>query len=274
MFTLHHKDRTLSVEKPLVMGILNLTPDSFYSGSRYQTLDHILLQTEQMLEQGASLVDIGGQSTRPGSTRIPAPEEWARIEMPLKELIKRFPKIFISIDTYYAEVAKRSLNEGAFMINDISAGTMDALMLETVAEAEAPYVIMHMRGTPTTMQEYTQYADVTAEVIDYLQQRHAICMQAGITQVVIDPGFGFAKTISQNFELMSELEQFSALPCPLLLGISRKSFIYKTLDVMPEQALNGSTFLHAIGLQKGARILRVHDVKEAVESVRLFERLR
>jgi dihydropteroate synthase len=273
MFALRNKDRSLSVEKPLVMGILNITPDSFYRGSRYQQLDQVIAQAEQMLDQGAAILDIGGQSTRPGSDRVDALTEWSRIEAPVKAIVQRFSAAYISVDTYHAEVARRALGEGAFMINDISAGEMDSSMIETIATWGAPYVLMHMRGTPNTMQQHTHYQQVTEEVLSYLSERRAFCVKAGIKDLVIDPGLGFAKTIAQNFQLLSQLEQFSILPSPLLLGISRKSFIYKTLDQLPEQALNGSTFLHAIGLQKGARILRVHDVKEAVEAVKLFEKL-
>ncbi len=273
MFTLRNKERTLCVDKPLVMGILNATPDSFYAESRYQQLDTIVAKAEQMLQEGATILDLGGQSTRPESTRIDADTEWSRLEPAIGELVKRFSNAFLSIDTYCAEVARRALNEGAFMINDIAAGEMDPAMIETVAAAKAPYIIMHLRGTPETMQQHTQYDDVTNEVVDYLHQRRNFCLNAGIADVIIDPGFGFAKTIEQNFQLLSQLEQFAAIDAPLLLGISRKSFIYKTLGNSPDQALNGSTFLHAIGLQKGAKILRVHDVKEANEAVQLFERL-
>lgn len=273
MLTLRNKDRSLSVKKPLVMGILNITPDSFYSESRFQLLDQVIEQAERMLQQGATLLDIGGQSTRPGSERVDAVSEWSRIEAPVNAIIQRFPTAFISIDTYHASVAQRALDAGAFMINDISAGTMDPAMIGTVAKRGCPYVVMHMRGTPNTMQAHSQYDNVTKEVITYLANKTDECLQAGITDLVIDPGFGFAKNPAQNFQLLSQLERFTVLPHPLLLGISRKSFIYKTLGLPPEQALNGSTFLHAIGLQKGARILRVHDVKEAVEAVRLFEEL-
>lgn len=273
MFTLRNKERTLCVDKPLVMGILNATPDSFYAESRYQQLDTIVAKAEQMLQEGATILDLGGQSTRPGSTHIDADTEWSRLEPAIGELVKRFSNAFLSIDTYCAEVARRALSEGAFMINDIAAGEMDPAMIETVAAAKAPYIIMHLRGTPETMQQHTQYDDVTNEVVDYLHQRRNFCLNAGIADVIIDPGFGFAKTIEQNFQLLSQLEQFAAIDAPLLLGISRKSFIYKTLGNSPDQALNGSTFLHAIGLQKGAKILRVHDVKEANEAVQLFERL-
>lgn len=273
MFTLRNKERTLTVDKPLVMGILNSTPDSFYSGSRFVQTEQLVRKAEQMLEQGATLLDIGGQSTRPGSDRISADEEWDRIKDAISELTKRLPDAFLSVDTFSGEVARRALEAGVFMINDISAGEMDPDMIEIMAAAQAPYVIMHMRGTPATMQLNTDYQNVTQEVIQYLQKRLEHCIQTGVTDIVIDPGIGFAKTIEQNFQLMSQLEHFAIIKRPLLLGVSRKSFIYKTLGGTPEQALNGSTFMHAIGLQKGALLLRVHDVKEAVEAVRLYERL-
>jgi dihydropteroate synthase len=273
MFTLRNKERTLCVDKPLVMGILNSTPDSFYKDSRFMQTEQLVRQAAQMLEQGAALLDIGGQSTRPGSDRVSAEEEWNRIKNAISELTRRFPQAFLSVDTYHGEVARRALEAGVFMINDISAGEMDPTMIGVVAAAQAPYVIMHMRGNPTTMQENTHYQQVTKEVVHYLQTRVTDCVQAGISDIVIDPGIGFSKTIDQNFQLLSELEQFSVIKRPLLLGVSRKSFIYKTLGITPEQALNGSTFMHAIGLQKGALLLRVHDVKEAVEAVRLHEKL-
>ena len=273
MLTLRNKDRVLSVEKPQVMGILNITPDSFYSGSRYQQLDQVIARAESMLLNGAALLDIGGQSTRPGSIRIEAEAEWSRIASPIRAIMDRFPSVLLSVDTYHASVARRALEMGVFMINDISAGEMDPDMIETVASFFAPYVVMHMRGTPETMHENTQYEDVVEEVIFRLQQKIDYCLKVGIANVVVDPGLGFAKTAAQNFQLIAHLEKFSVLKCPIMIGLSRKSFIYKTLGCSPEQALNGSTFLHAVGLQKGARILRVHDVKEAVESVRLYEQL-
>lgn len=273
MFTLQHQKRILVVDKPQVMGVINLTPDSFYAESRLQQTDALLRRAEQMLQQGATILDVGGQSTRPGSTPLDAAAECARVLEPIAVLCERFPEAFVSVDTYHAAVAEQALQAGAFMVNDVSGGTLDPAMLSTVAKAQAPYVVMHMRGTPATMQQFTGYTDVTQEVIQYLQERLHHCRQAGIRDVVVDPGFGFAKTAAQNFTLLSRLQDFSVLKAPLLLGISRKSFIYKTLGVTPEEALNGSTFLHAIGLQKGALLLRVHDVKEAVEAVRLWENL-
>ncbi len=273
MFTLQSKDRTIVVDKPIVMGILNITPDSFFEGSRVVEMDQILRKAEQMLRAGATLLDIGGQSTRPGSERLSAEEECDRVILPIERLSSEFPQAFLSVDTYHAQVAEAAVNAGAHMVNDISAGLLDNKMLATVSKLQVPYVIMHMKGEPETMQKNTTYQNVLKDVIDFLAERKNACQKQGIRQIIIDPGIGFSKTIEQNFELIAKLEAFQELDAPLLLGISRKSFIYKTLNTDPAGALNGSTFLHAIGLQKGAKILRVHDVHEAVEAVRLFNAL-
>jgi dihydropteroate synthase len=273
MFTLQSKDRTIVVDKPIVMGILNITPDSFFEGSRVVEMDQILRKAEQMLRAGATLLDIGGQSTRPGSERLSAEEECDRVILPIERLSSAFPQAFLSVDTYHAQVAEAAVNAGAHMVNDISAGLLDNKMLATVSKLQVPYVIMHMKGEPETMQKNTTYQNVLKDVIDFLAERKNACQKQGIRQIIIDPGIGFSKTIEQNFELIAKLEAFQELDAPLLLGISRKSFIYKTLNTDPAGALNGSTFLHAIGLQKGAKILRVHDVQEAVEAVRLFNAL-
>lgn len=272
MFTLRNNERSLIVEKPLVMGILNLTPDSFFADSRVSDAD-VLKRAEQMIKDGATILDIGGQSTRPGSDRLSPEEELSRVLEPVKLIHKKFPEIFISIDTYYASVAQKAVEAGAFMVNDISAGSLDNDMLATVATLGVPYVLMHMRGNPNTMQSLTDYKEVVNEVSHFLKDKMALCRSMGIRDLIVDPGFGFAKTIEQNFEMINRLEEFSKLDAPLLLGISRKSFIYKTLNTSADNALNGSTFLHAIGLQKGASILRVHDVKEATEAVKLFTAL-
>lgn len=274
MFTLTHHQRVLTVDKPLVMGILNVTPDSFFSDSRVQTPDKIVERALQMVQEGATILDIGGQSTRPNSERISSGEEADRVLAPLEILRKEIPHIFISVDTYYASVARQAVEAGAFMVNDISAGSMDEEMLSTVAQLKIPYVLMHSRGTPNTMQSMTSYANVTQEVINFLQQKMQECNAMGIREVVVDPGLGFAKTIPQNFQLLRQLELFSALKAPILVGLSRKSFIYKTLNITAAEALNGSTFLHAFALQKGASILRVHDVREAAEAIRLYEELK
>lgn len=273
MFTLQSKDRTIVVDKPIVMGILNITPDSFFEGSRVVEMDQILRKAEQMLRAGATLLDIGGQSTRPGSERLSAEEECDRVILPIERLSSEFPQAFLSVDTYHAQVAEAAVNAGAHMVNDISAGLLDNKMLATVSKLQVPYVIMHMKGEPETMQKNTTYQNVLNDVIDFLAERKNACQKQGIRQIIIDPGIGFSKTIEQNFEIIAKLEAFQELDAPLLLGISRKSFIYKTLNTDPAGALNGSTFLHAIGLQKGAKILRVHDVQEAVEAVRLFNAL-
>lgn len=273
MFTLQSKDRTIVVDKPIVMGILNITPDSFFEGSRVVEMDQILRKAEQMLRAGATLLDIGGQSTRPGSERLSAEEECDRVILPIERLSSEFPQAFLSVDTYHAQVAEAAVNAGAHMVNDISAGLLDNKMLATVSKLQVPYAIMHMKGEPETMQKNTTYQNVLKDVIDFLAERKNACQKQGIRQIIIDPGIGFSKTIEQNFEIIAKLEDFQELDAPLLLGISRKSFIYKTLNTDPAGALNGSTFLHAIGLQKGAKILRVHDVQEAVEAVRLFNAL-
>jgi len=273
MFTLQSKDRTIVVDKPIVMGILNITPDSFFKESRVVEMDQILRKAEQMLLAGATLLDIGGQSTRPGSQRLSAEEECDRVLLPIERLSSEFPQAFLSVDTYHAQVAEAAVNAGAHMVNDIGAGLLDSKMLATVSQLQVPYVIMHMKGEPDTMLKNTNYQNILKEVIEFLAERKNACQKQGIQQIIIDPGIGFSKTIEQNFELIAKLEAFQELEAPLLLGISRKSFIYKTLNTDPAGALNGSTFLHAIGLQKGAKILRVHDVQEAVEAVRLFNAL-
>ena len=271
MFTLNCKGMLLIVDKPLVMGIINATPDSFFAGSRQEGADAVLRQAEQMLKDGATILDIGGQSTRPGSEKINAEEELSRVIEPIKAIHQNFPDAFISIDTYYSAVAKEAIDAGASIVNDISAGSIDERMIETVAALKVPYVLMHMQGTPQTMHQHPQYENVTKEVLDFFIRKKDELHKAGITDVIIDTGFGFGKTIAHNFELLRNLSVFKMLDCPLLLGISRKSTIYKTLGITAEEALNGTTVMNTIGLMNGASILRVHDVKEAVEAVKLFE---
>lgn len=270
MFTLNCKGRLLVVDKPLVMGIINATPDSFYEGSRQQTVDAILQQAEKMIQDGADILDIGGQSTRPGSTIVGAEEELKRVISAIEAIHQHFPETFISVDTYFSLVAREAVNAGASIINDISAGGMDANMSATVAALRVPYVLMHMQGTPQTMQQSPQYENVTREVLDFFITKNDELKKAGINDVIIDPGFGFGKTIAHNFELLRNLAVFKMIDHPLLLGISRKSTIYKTLDVKPTEALNGTTVLNTIGLMNGASILRVHDVKEAKETIKLI----
>ena len=271
MFTLNCKGRLLLVEKPLVMGIINITPDSFYAGSRFQDKETILRQAEQMLKDGATILDIGGQSSRPDSERISAEEELKRVIEPVRAIHKNFPGTFISIDTFYSSVATEAVAAGACMVNDISAGSIDNDMINVVATLQVPYVLMHMRGTPQNMQLHPKYDDVTKEVFEFFKLKIEELHKAGIRDIIIDPGFGFGKTISNNFELLRNFSLFNTLDCPVLLGVSRKSSIYKTLGISADEALNGTTVLNTIGLINGANILRVHDVKEAVEAVKLYE---
>jgi dihydropteroate synthase len=253
------------------MGILNITPDSFYSGSRTETNDAILAKAEQMLNEGAAMLDIGGQSTRPSSKRLMAEDELQRV-LPAIEILKNhFPNCFLSVDTYHAKVAKEAVQAGADIVNDISGGEMDTEMIATVAALKVPLIAMHMQGTPGTMQENPTYKHVTGEALDHFIKKTEQCKAAGITDVIIDPGFGFGKTIAHNFQLLRELEVFQILKYPLLVGLSRKSTIYKTLGITAEEALNGTTVLNTIALQKGAAILRVHDVKEANEVIKLVQ---
>ena len=271
IYTLNCKGRILLIDKPQVMGIINITPDSFYEGSRFSNHSTILVQFEKMLRQGADIIDIGGQSTRPGSERITIEEELKRIIPAIESACKEFPSALISVDTFYSRVASESIAAGASMVNDTSCGSIDAEMLNVVGGLGVPYVCMHARGTPDTMQHNPVYENVTRQVLDFFIEKTEACRVAGIKDVIIDPGFGFGKTIKHNFELLKNLSVFKILERPLLLGISRKSTIYKTLNGTSAGALNGSTVLNTIGLMNGADILRVHDVKEAKEAVLLHE---
>ena len=273
MFTLNCKGRILTVDKPIVMGIINATPDSFYSGSRQQAVDDILREAEKMLKEGAAILDIGGQSTRPGAEKISEQEELQRVVEPVAAIHKNFPEAFISIDTYYSNVAAATVAAGASIINDISAGSIDEDMIQTVAGLNVPYVLMHIKGTPQTMKQEAVYENVTTEVLDYFIEKKNALHRSGIKDIIIDCGFGFAKNAGHNFELLRNMSLFRMLDAPILLGISRKSFIYKTLGVAVEESLNGTTVLNTVGLMNGASILRVHDVKEAVEAVTLFQNL-
>lgn len=273
MFTLNCNGRLLVAEKPIVMGIINITPDSFFTGSRHNKPEDILQTAEKMYEEGATIIDIGGQSTRPGSERISEEEELKRVIEPMSRLSSQFPRLFFSIDTYYSRVAREAIAAGASIINDISAGKMDRRMIETAAELGVPYVLMHMKGTPENMQSNAVYQNVTTEVLDFFIRKKAELMDSGIHQVIIDPGFGFGKNAAHNFELLKNLRAFSMLEKPVLIGISRKSTIYKTLGISAEESLNGSTVLNTIGLLNGANILRVHDIKEAMEAIKLVDKL-
>jgi len=270
MFTLNCKGRLLVIGKPLVMGIINATPDSFFGGSRFNGVDEIVTEAERMLNDGADVIDLGGQSTRPGSDLIPADEEIKRVIPAIKTIANKFPGTIISIDTFYSKVAAAAIGAGATIVNDISAGSMDHKMIGTVAELKVPYVLMHMKGTPQTMQQNSTYENVTRDVLDFFIAKTHELKNAGIIDIIIDPGFGFAKTIDQNFELLKDLSVFKMLDKAIMLGISRKSTVYKTLGVSADEALNGTSVLNTIGLMNGASILRVHDVKEAKEAVKLF----
>jgi dihydropteroate synthase len=273
MYTLNCKGRLLVVDKPLVMGIINTTPDSFYEGSRFMGKTGILNQAEQMLKEGADILDIGGQSTRPHSATVTEEEELNRVTGAIESLHFNFPGTVISIDTYYARVAAEAVAAGASMVNDISGGAIDTNMLHTVGALQVPYICTHMRGTPATMLQYADYDDVTRAVLDFFIQKTAECRKAGITDVIIDPGFGFAKKHTHNFTLLKNLRALEMLEKPLLVGVSRKSTIYKTLGITAGEALNGTTVLNTVALLNGAHILRVHDVKEAKETIELLARL-
>jgi dihydropteroate synthase len=273
MFTLNCNGRLLASEKPLIMGIINSTPDSFFEGSRFTGTDVILARVEKMLEDGADIIDIGGQSTRPGSILLTATEELQRVIGSVDALHRRFPEAFISIDSFYALVASEAVAAGASIINDVSGGTMDETMISMAASLNVPYVLMHMKGKPDTMQQAAHYEDVTREVLDFFIHQIPTIRKAGIKDIIVDPGFGFGKTITHNFELLRNLSVFKILECPILLGLSRKSTIYKTLGSGPEEALNGTTVLNTVGIENGASILRVHDVKEAREIVSLLHAL-
>jgi dihydropteroate synthase len=253
------------------MGIINVTPDSFFVGSRMTVLDELLSQAEKMINEGATILDLGGQSTRPGSEDVGVDGELSRVVPAIEAISRHFPEINISVDTYHARVARGAVEAGASIVNDISSGTLDANMIATVAALNVPYISMHMKGTPKTMNKLAEYEDVTLEVLNFFIQKIEECRLAGIKDVIVDVGFGFAKTATHNFTLLKNLAIFKILEKPLLVGLSRKATIYKTLGITPEEALNGTTVLNTIGLQNGASILRVHDVKEAVEAIKLLE---
>ncbi|MEM9895916.1 MAG: dihydropteroate synthase [Bacteroidota bacterium] len=272
--TINIAGELLSFDPPMVMGVINVTPDSFFVESRKTALVDILKDAENMLEEGAAIIDIGGYSSRPGATDISIEEEIRRIEKPILQLAKEFPNAVISIDTFRSEVASAAVGHGAKMINDISAGNLDQKMLPTVSSLKVPYIGMHMKGTPQTMKDMAQYEDVLIDVRKYFSKLKAECVRQGINDLIIDPGFGFAKTPPHGFELLSKLELLDALDCPVLIGVSRKSMIYKTLEIDAANSLNGTTVLNTIALLKGASILRVHDVRPAVEAIKLVQQLR
>lgn len=269
MLNLNCKGRLLTAGQPVVMGILNATPDSFYTQGKYDGPGALLEKAGNMLEEGATILDIGGMSTHPGATVISEAEETDRVLPLIEDVKKHFPQAFISVDTYRAAVAKVAVEAGADMVNDISAANMDPGMLSTVARLQVPYILMHMQGTPATMQANPVYTDVTEEVLSFFMAKIAQCRAAGIKDILLDPGFGFGKTLAHNYQLLKGLHTFRIIGLPILAGLSRKSMVYRLLDTDAEQALNGTTALHMLALRQGAVLLRVHDVKEAVECIRL-----
>lgn len=260
---------------PVVMGILNITPDSFYAGSRITIEEEALKRARQILEEGGTIIDIGGQSTSPASGMISEEEELTRVSPILKAIRREFPDALISIDTFYADVAKHAVEDfGVNIVNDISGGEIDARMFETVAKLQVPYILMHMRGTPQTMQQQTDYGNLIQEIFYYLSKKIAELNALGVNDIIIDPGFGFSKTLNQNYQLLGYLKYFDTFDVPLLAGVSRKSMIYKLLKTTPEESLNGTTVLNTFSLLAGADILRVHDVREAVEAIKLIDKIK
>ncbi|MBA4276455.1 dihydropteroate synthase [Flavobacterium sp.] len=271
--TINCKGQLIDLTTPKVMGILNVTPNSFFDGGKYKNDSEILSRVEKMLNDGATFIDIGAYSSKPSAEFVSEVEELQRIVPIIQLILEHFPETLISIDTFRSEVAKACIENGADIINDISAGILDDKMLETIAKYNVPYIMMHMRGTPQTMQTMTNYDNIVKEILFYFSERIALARSLGINDLIVDPGFGFAKTLEQNYEVLQKMELFEMLELPLLAGVSRKSMIYKTLNSSADEALNGTTVLNTIALTKGAKILRVHDVKEAMECVTLFNKI-
>jgi dihydropteroate synthase len=268
-FHINCTSKSLDLSTPAVMGILNLTEDSFYDGGKYNTIDSALGQAAKMLEEGASIIDIGAASSKPNSKKISMEEEWAILQNILPIINKEFPKTILSVDTFHSEIAKRSVDNGADIINDISAGEMDQKMFEVIADLKVPYIMMHMQGNPQNMQDNPSYNNVSAEIVEYFKAKLQKLNQLGLKNTILDPGFGFGKTLEHNYQLLNNLNDLTSLDCPLLVGVSRKSMIYKLLDIETQDSLNGTTAIHSLCLDKGSSILRVHDVKEAVECVKI-----
>ncbi len=274
MTNINCKGRLIDLTHTRVMGILNITPDSFYDGGRYKNEKEILEQVERMIIEGATFIDIGAYSSKPGASHVTEEEELHRILPILAIILKHFPDTLISIDTFRSKVAEKCIEAGACMVNDISAGTLDNNMMKTVAQLQVPYIMMHMQGTPQNMQQNPKYSDIIKEVLFYFSEKVNQARLLGINDLIIDPGFGFGKTIDHNYEMLNKLSLFSSLGLPLLVGVSRKSMIYKLLENSPQEALNGTTSLNTIALMKGANILRVHDVKEAIEIIKITTQLK
>ena len=270
--TINAGGKIVSLASPVVMGILNVTPDSFFDGGRYTASGAFMARAETMLKEGATILDIGGYSSRPGATDISPDEERGRVIPAIQAVRKAFPDCLISVDTFRARVAEEAVNAGADIINDISGGELDAAMFETAGRLRIPYILMHMRGNPQTMNRLTQYEDIILELVTYFEQKTATLRALGVADIILDPGFGFAKTIDQNYEVLRRLDDLKVMGLPILAGLSRKSMTYKLLDVPASEALAGTIALNTIALMHGANILRVHDVKEAVQTIKLFKR--
>ena len=271
--TINCKGQLIDLTTPKVMGILNVTPNSFYDGGMYKSSSEMLTKVGKMLSDGATFIDVGAYSSKPSAEYVSEEEELQRIIPIINLILEYYPEALLSVDTFRSEVAKVCIQNGAAMINDISAGNLDDKMLETIAKYNVPYIMMHMRGTPETMQKMTSYEDIVKEILFYFSEKVANARSFGINDLIIDPGFGFAKTLDQNYEVLQKMELFENLELPLLAGFSRKSMIYKTLQSSAEEALNGTTVLNTVALTKGAKILRVHDVKEAMECITLFNKI-
>lgn len=271
--TINCKGTLVDLSSPKVMGVLNITPDSFFDGGNYQNENDILAQTEKMLQEGATFIDIGGYSSRPGATHVSEEEELSRVIPIIKLLVKHFPEIIISVDTFRSNIAQQSIDNGAAIINDISGGNLDEKMFETIAKNQVPYILMHMLGSPQNMQQNPQYENVTHELITYFSKKIDTLRQLKVNDIILDVGFGFGKTITHNFELLKNLSLFKHLDIPILAGLSRKSMLYKTLNIKATEALNATTVANTIALLNGANLLRVHDVKQAVEAVKIVQKL-
>lgn len=269
--TINCQGKLIDLSSPKVMGILNVTPNSFYDGGNYKDEKSIVSQVKKMLDEGATFIDIGAYSSKPNAEFVSETEEIQRLIPIVKLILKNFPETLLSIDTFRSKVAEIAIENGACIINDISAGNLDQKMMLTVAKLRVPYLMMHMKGSPQTMQSLVHYDDIVKEMVFYFSEKVSEARRFGINDLIVDPGFGFAKTLEQNYEVLRNMDLFKILELPLLAGLSRKSMVYKTLETSPEFALNGTTVLNTIALQKGAKILRVHDVKEAVECVKLFQ---
>lgn len=264
------KGQIMTFDRPIIMGILNVTPDSFFDGGQNNTIEQILIQTRKLLEEGADIIDIGAYSSRPGAALISSQEELDRALPAIAAIVSTFPDAILSIDTFRADVAEACIHAGVHLINDVSGGTIDPVMFETVAKLQVPYILMHMRGIPENMQQLTAYQDIVTDVATYFGQKIAALRKLGVKDIILDPGYGFAKTIEQNYELLHRVDELHYFGLPLLGGISRKSMIYKKLGITPQEALNGTTALHTLLLSKGVQLLRVHDVKEAKQIVDLL----